>query len=195
MREEDRIICLLLKKQNPKGMELLFKEYYRPLVLWADTFFDDIHVSEDLVQEFFIKLWEKNFSEKLTPHTLKSYLFTSIKNQSLNLLEKHDPLRKAASLTCINPAAPEYDDLDEQLLHYLEEKIDKLAPRSRDVLTCVYLKGMRYQEVADLYGISIATVKTLLVNALKKLREDSSDIVNILFIFFYKKYNKQFNRF
>lgn len=176
-------------------MEFLFKEYYRPLVLWADTFLNDTCYAEDLVQEFFVKLWEKKLCETLEPKTLKSYLFTAIKNLSLNVLDKQDPLKKAYTLSIIDPVNLEYDDLDERMLHHVEAQIAQLPPRSRDVLISVYLKGMKYKEVAATYDISIATVKTLLVNALKKLRNDSNNIVNVLLLFFIKKCTCRFNRF
>lgn len=37
-------------------MEVLFNSYYRPLVLWADSFLGDIPAAEDLVQDFFVAL-------------------------------------------------------------------------------------------------------------------------------------------
>ena len=52
-----------------------------------------------------------------------------------------------------------------------------------------------YKEVAEKYGISIATVKTLLVNSLKTLRKEFSVYSGIFFLFFLKKVKKSFNRF
>jgi len=92
MRPIDQEICSLLKVRKIGGMELLFREYYKPLVVWATTFLHDTQRAEDIVQDFFVKLWEKPYSA-LLPETLKSYLFTSIRNLALNQLDKIDPLR------------------------------------------------------------------------------------------------------
>ena len=56
MQDSDNDICLLLRNRDVKGMELLFKEYYRPFVLWADTFLNNMSQAEDLIQDFFINI-------------------------------------------------------------------------------------------------------------------------------------------
>ena len=99
MRPIDQEICSLLKVRKIGGMELLFREYYKPLVVWATTFLHDTQRAEDIVQDFFVKLWEKPYSA-LLPETLKSYLFTSIRNLALNQLDKIDPLRRACDVAC-----------------------------------------------------------------------------------------------
>lgn len=38
----------------------LYDRYYDELVLWADTILNDMGAAEDLVQDFFVRLWEKN---------------------------------------------------------------------------------------------------------------------------------------
>ena len=65
MREIDQRICELLRVRKIEGMELLFKEYYKPLVVWGATFVSDVQRSEDIVQDFFVKLWEKSLTEHI----------------------------------------------------------------------------------------------------------------------------------
>ena len=76
MQIPDTTICSLCRQKNRKGLEYLFQMYYRPLVVWADTFVNDIGGAEDLVQEFFIHIWEKELLDGVKPETLKSYLYT-----------------------------------------------------------------------------------------------------------------------
>ncbi len=54
MREIDQRICELLKGRKMEGIELLFEEYYKPLVVWGATFVSDIQRSEDIVQDFHV---------------------------------------------------------------------------------------------------------------------------------------------
>ena len=156
MQQKDVQICDLLKNKDAKGMEFLFEEYYKPLVVWGDTFLNDVSRSEDLVQDFLIKLWEKRIGEKLEPSTLRSYLFVSIRNLALNA------------------------NIEEEVIQRIEREVKKLPSRSRDIIECVYLKGMRYKDVAAELNISVATVNTLLVNALKKLRQTTGKEESIL---------------
>lgn len=171
MQIDDAFIIRLLVEQDPKGLELLFKYYYRPLVLWADTYLNDIPAAEDLVQEFFLSFWERKSYQQLTSGNLRGYLFAAVKNRSINALEKHDPLRDAIASLPLSLEDYEPDDLTEEMLHAIAEEIKKLPPRTREVLTAVYVEGISYRETAERFQISIATVKTLLVNALKHLRK------------------------
>ena len=180
MQQKDVQICDLLKNKDAKGMEFLFEEYYKPLVVWGDTFLNDVSRSEDLVQDFLIKLWEKRIGEKLEPSTLRSYLFVSIRNLALNAKVKINPVRYVCDLGYFEKPWEEYDNIEEEVIQRIEREIKKLPSRSRDIIECVYLKGMRYKDVAAELNISVATVNTLLVNALKKLRQATGKEESIL---------------
>ena len=168
-------------------MELLFREYYKPLVVWATTFLHDTQRAEDIVQDFFVKLWEKPYSA-LLPETLKSYLFTSIRNLALNQLDKIDPLRRACDVAYYDSPWKEYDNFEDEVFRRVEEELEKLTPRAQDVIRKIYLEGMKYKDVADELGISVATVNSILVRALKKLRQrsDNNDKLAI-YLFFLEK--------
>lgn len=187
MQVPDQVICSYLKKKDTKGLKYLFDEYYRPLVLWADTFLNDMGQAEDLVQEFFVKLWEQELVVSLLPATLKSYLYTAVRNRALNLLDKNDPLRLAYEVEDGMKCWEEYEDSQEEMFYKVEVALENLAPRSKDVVKGVYLEGLKYKEVAERYHISVATVKTLLVNALKSLRKEVGSAKSILMFFSLKK--------
>lgn len=171
MQINDKRICELLQQHNPLGFNMLLDSYYRPLVLWADTFLKDMPAAEDLVQEFIVDFWEKRIYMRIAPANFRGYLFTSIKNGALKLLEKRDPLRNPHLLGNIALETIDPDDITEEMLREVQTEIEKLPPRMREVLTAVYVEGLQYKEVAIKFDISIATVKTILVRALKRLRE------------------------
>ena len=188
MRVSDQEICELLKERKIGGMELLFKEYYKPLVVWAATFLHDTQRSEDVVQDFFVKLWEKSFVDKLQPDTLISYLFTSVRNLALNQLDRIDPLRRACDVARYESPWEEYDSFEDEVFRRVETEIGKLPPRTQEIIRSVYLKGMKYKEVADELGISVSTVNSLLVKALKKLRQTTEKEGDIaVYLFFLEK--------
>jgi len=184
MQVDDKLICkLLVGHDDPRGMEVLFNSYYRPLVLWADSFLGDIPAAEDLVQDFFIRLWEKRTQTSLQATTFKSFLYTSVRNLAFDRMEKKDPLRHATDLKSSDKAWEEYDTLEEEVLARVKNEIDKLPERSRQIMQCIYLQGLHYKETAAKLGISIATVNTLLVNALKKIRQAYPDITQNIILF------------
>lgn len=183
MQIPDSTICSLLNQGEEKGMEYLSTRYYKPLVLWAASFLNNIPQSEDLVQDFFIRLWEKRTQTSLQATTFKSFLYTSVRNLAFDRMEKKDPLRHATDLKSSDKAWEEYDTLEEEVLARVKNEIDKLPERSRQIMQCIYLQGLHYKETAAKLGISIATVNTLLVNALKKIRQAYPDITQNIILF------------
>lgn len=184
LKVSEKTIYSLLQRSDIKGFEYLFNLYYHPLVLWVDTFLNNMQESEDLVQDFFIRLWEKEVYKKLQLGKIKSFLYTSVYHMTLNVLQKKDLLKKTYPLECLDKNWEEFDEQREVLLNGIEHEIDKLPSRSREVVIAVYLKGMKYREIATLLGISETTVKTLLVLSLKRLRKVVNVDSYILFISF-----------
>lgn len=85
MDEFDKILQLL-KKGDRRGLELLFHHFYKPLVFYAMNFLVQQEEAEDAVQEVFIKFWEgKRFHA--IKNSLRPYLYQSVRNYCLNLLE------------------------------------------------------------------------------------------------------------
>ena len=82
------------------------------------------------------------------------------------------------------------DMVRDEMIDQVLKALDVLSPRSREVLECVHLKNMKYAEVAELLGISVATVKTLLVRSLKTLRGIVSDTAFLLYVLVCKEKNK-----
>ena len=171
MQVDDKLICRFLGEHDHRGLEILFEYYYRPLVLWADTFLSDIPAAEDVVQDFLVDFWEKRAYERITSGSIRGYLFAAVRNRALKLLEKRDVLREAGGVLPVLVDESDTDWLTEEILQAVEAEIEKLPPRMREVLRAVYIDGLSYRETAEKFVISIATVKTLLVNALKRLRK------------------------
>lgn len=164
-------------------IDLLYLTHYTPLVLWADTLLHDMTQSEDVVQDFFVRLWEKGIYLTLKEETLKAYLYTSVRNAALR---RKNSQSKKFLLAENFPADKVWENetqTHEEIIQCLQDAIDRLPQRSREVLKCVHLENMGYQETADLLGISVATVKTHLIRSIKKLRESVNKPVFIFIRF------------
>ena len=182
-------ICRLLAADDWRGMELMFRVYYKRLVVWADTFLEDMQLAEDIVQELFITLLEKKRRRTLQSSTLSSFLFVSVRNQCYHRLEKKDTLRHTVDLKEVNIAFEEYNEKHDYIITRILNEIEKLPPRSQEIMLAVFVDGLKYREVAEKYHISLSTVKTLLGNAVRKLKEQlgTDDLTVFLFLFRIKK--------
>jgi len=176
MQSGDKHICKLLRLHNIRGLELMFQHYYRPLVLWAVTYVNETAAAEDIVQDFFMAFWEKRHYEKITRDNIRGYIFASVRNDALKYIASREPLRSAIPALNLAMDVLAHDDITEEMLQMLEAEIEKLPPRTKEVLKAVYIDGMSYKETASKFSISVATVNTLLVNALRRLREFFSNL-------------------
>ena len=183
MAASDQTICALLAAHDEKGMEHLFDKYYKPLVVWAAGILNHVMQAEDVVQDFFIRLWERQEGRALQAETLRSFLYTSVRNLALDRLEKKDPLRHAADVSQCEWTWEEYDTREEEMLARVRAEIAALPERSRAVMDCIYAEGLSYKATAERLGVSVATVNTLLVNAVKKIRKNCSGFRAELLVF------------
>lgn len=77
----------LIANGNRTAFEELFREHYRPLCAFGNTYLKDPERAEDIVQDLFVKLW--NERERLVVNTsLKAYLFAAVRNRCLNEKDK-----------------------------------------------------------------------------------------------------------
>lgn len=168
-------------------VDLLYKQFYYPLVLWADTILKDMDQAEDVVQDLFVRLWEKDICEVLEGEGIKSYLYTSVRNIALRRLKKNTKLESLPDISLIERVWEDPERTHQEVIDRVLSEIEKLPPRSREVLECVHLKNMKYAEVAEYLGISVSTVKTLLVRSIKILRRQIPDTLLLLFLLHYQK--------
>lgn len=172
----------LLSEQ--RSMEQLYDQYYDQLVLWADTILGDMNLAEDVVQELFIRLWEKDLYKKLEGDGVKSYLYAAVRNAAVRGVKGKLLIDHLPDLSLVERVWEDADCSHDEVINKLLYEIEQLPPRTREVLVCVHLKNMKYVEVAEQLGISVSTVKTILVRCLKVLRTRVSGASLLLYLCF-----------
>ena len=71
--------------QTKEGFEILFKQYYEPLCNFVFGMVKDYDASEDVIQELFVKFWEKR-NELPDDLSIKAYMYRAARNLALNHL-------------------------------------------------------------------------------------------------------------
>ena len=114
----------------------------------------------------------RDYSKPMFLYALtKTYLFRSVKNNCLNRLKKKDVLRDRLDLLYGDVVEEEMMAWNDELIQEVETEITNMPEQTREIIRSVFFQDLKYQEVADQLGISINTVKTLLKNGMKHLRE------------------------
>ena len=161
-------------------MENLFRYHYRPLCIFALHYLKDIDASEDVVQEAFGLLWEKlSAGEKVVNQ--KGYLYSIVKNRSLDILRKKGSVGEAISLdgSVDNIEEPTVEDAEVEAR--LWTAIDTLPEKCREIFLMSKRDGLRQEEIAQELGISLQTVKNQVSKALKILKDGAVKIYMMIF--------------
>lgn len=165
---DDKELLLKLKRGDKNAFEEIFNKYYSSLVFFALNYLNDKDLSESIVQEVFVKLWEKR--EFLEIRSLKSYLVVSARNRCHNELKRQGVVRTYEKRKDIK--AEEWPEFSDKLyLEKIYEVIGELPPARQKILKMKLLDGLKYREIAEKLSISPKTVEVQMGKALKYLRE------------------------
>ena len=169
-----------LKTGKDKAYKFLFSQYYQWLCNYIYKLSGSYQLSEDLVQDIFVKLWENRQSIVISS-SIKSYLFKSCHNQFLQHIRKEkvkldflDSLRWDILYDVYNN---ESENAYEIKINKLNKLINQLPPRCKEVFIKAKLEKKKYKEIAEDMNISIKTVETQMTKALNFIREQASTLL------------------
>lgn len=175
---------------DEKIFKCLFDSSYVGMVQQAVYYTNDPDVAEDVVQEVFVRLWEKR-EELRGIKNIQGYLSFSVKNRCLNHLEHQQVVDKYRQ-HCLMSEMSETDESPEVLIEEVSRLLEKLPEKRRRVLEMSVLDSKSYAEIAGELGISLNTVKDHIKKAYSFLREEARKSISysVLFIALYRQKEK-----
>ncbi len=183
MNIEEKILLNEIRKNNREVFELLFQQYYPPLVKFAEGYVYDQSTCEDIVQSFFINFWTKSESVKIET-SLKSYFFGSVKNLCLNKIRdlKVQDKNEVQYVESLINTEDEEVLFDSDILKQITKAIDGLPKQMAEVFRQKYFEGKQTKEIASELNVTEGTIKTQLHRARKALRETLKNTAGCHFI-------------
>ena len=196
IQDEENRRLHAIHEGDKHAFEELFHECYRPMVAYAFRFLGEMEPSESVVQDVFLKFWQKR-RELMITSSLRSYLFRAVRNLSLNYLE-HRKIMTGYSQMVLERESDRYDYSDFYVEVGLKEKIDAavaaLPEKRQEIFRLAREEGMKYREIADQLGISVKTVETQMTLALKQLRTSLKDYRHLVLFFLETELNRIENK-
>lgn len=157
----------------------LYLNYYPIIFKVAVYILKEERISEDTVQEVFMKLWNNPsiFSEI---ENVKTYLISMTRNLSFDKLKKQKKERD--HILHLESVSSEKEETDEEAFRkILELAVSKLPPKCRLIFSLSRFEGLSNDEIAEYLDISKRTVETQISLALKAFREDLRPIFESYF--------------
>ncbi len=157
-----------------KYFDSLFNSFYAPLVLYSFRLTDDQGSAEDIAQEVFINLWKK-LESGLVINSPKSYLYTMVRNASLNWLEKNKREGLRYNKLSVMENIPDPTVLEDMIFTEMMDKIyavmEKLPKQCKKVFIMHYVEGKKITEIAEELQIGIGTVHTHKFRGIRLLKK------------------------
>lgn len=171
----------------------IFSRCRQMFVKIANSYVHDDSAAEDIVNECFIRMWEKR--DELKTENYESYAFKSIVNRCLdhlkvennrtriqkNIYETNSRMQsyEINSLESLNPERLFADEINTLVEHCLK----RMPEVTRKVFLASRIDEKTYGEISEIYGIPVRQVTSHIQFALKALRNSLKDYLPIILAF------------
>ncbi len=168
-----------LKSGDVDAYESIFKKYYRPLVVFAIKYINNTETAKEIVQDFFVKLYEKRYSINIDT-SLKSYLYKSVYNACLNYISQNETRNRHFKNMASQTEDSVIDDhvAAVELQNRIYECIESMPEQCKKIFKMNRLEGLKNEQIAQKLNLSKRTVETQISKALKILRKELNDYVS-----------------
>lgn len=164
-----------MKNDRKALFETRFKKYYPRLCHIAWGYVSETETSEDIVQESFISVWN-NEKDALPESDFYVYMISCVRNRCISHLRKE---KRSSNLSIDRLPLSDHEahlaDDEEEKTHkhpedHLNEILQILPERCREIFIMSKLQTMKYKDIARQLEISEKTVENQMGKALKLLR-------------------------
>lgn len=180
-----------IKSGDQKALESLFSIYFYRLNDFARNVVKDDVISQDIVQDVFVKVWEKRAD--IESINLEAYLFRLVRNRCIdcikhlkmvnNRMQEIQISSKYEELYRIDFMGNEpYVLIEQELKVKIEKTIQRLPERCREVFVMSRMNGLKNKEIAEMLNINIKNVERHLSRAMQSFRENFSEELPIALI-------------
>ena len=166
---------------NEDSFKQLVTRYTKPLYFFVFRMTSKKELSEDILQDAFLKIWKTINRYKIGSNTFKSWIFTVTRNTAIDQLRKKKMLVVSDFDTedghnYLMETIPDPETIPEKLIIRAEEKnmvegaLQSLTIDEREILTLHYQEEMTFEKIGEILKKPLNTVKSKHRRALLKLR-------------------------
>jgi RNA polymerase sigma-70 factor (ECF subfamily) len=169
MIEETGIIRAVLEGDT-ESFRLLVQRYQKPVIRMIANLINDRHICEDVAQDVFLAAYKKLPSFDPFRSSFSTWLFTIAKNKSINAI-KRSRIPSPGNF----PENPHFSEpidtlIRDELFIKLDNALKSLNPGHRRALVLAEFENLPYEQIAQIEGVRIGTVKSRINRAKHRLR-------------------------
>jgi len=174
---EERALVLRLQRRDPQALAELYDRYGKMAYSLVLRVVRDGAIAEDLVQETFLRVWNRVHSIDSEKGSLGPWLLAIARNRAIDYLRSSAGRERKAVELDETDHAPLYSGMEADILisdqaRRVKVAMEKLAPNYRTVMELAYFEGLSQSEMAVQMGQPLGTIKTWVRTALQSLRDE-----------------------
>jgi RNA polymerase sigma-70 factor (ECF subfamily) len=172
----DADLLIRLQRRDPQALGELYDRYGRLAYSLILRVVRDSGIAEDLVQETFLRVWNRVHGFDGERGALGPWLLAVARNRAIDYLRSAQARHSPAELGQMDHPSlyreMEADLLNRDSTRRIQAAMQKLPAQQREVIELAYFEGLSQTEMAERIGQPLGTVKTWVRTALRSLRED-----------------------
>ncbi len=149
---------------NAQGFSILVQRHTQYFYRVAYRIVLERETAEDIVQKAFLKIWEKPKLWKAGKAKFKTWFYRIICNLAID--DKRRFKAVELDFDVADDSAPKHDSKEQEQLH---SALKAIPARQRAAIMLVYFKEMKQKEAADILGVGIKALESLLSRGKKEL--------------------------
>lgn len=167
-----------LLKQIAAGDQAAFRQvyvyFYKRLYTFALAIVKTRESAEEITEDVFVRIWQKRGTLPAIQN-LRVYLYTAIKNSSLNYLSRKakesitEPFDHIHVELSESTLTPEQILITAEIHQKIQKAVEALPPRCKMIFKLVREDGLKYKEIAEILNISINTIDAQMAIAVKRI--------------------------
>lgn len=183
--DNNKSIVNALRTGDEKVFNAVYRYYFRRLCAFCSQYVNEQEEIEEIVQDTMMWLWE-NRTALMPELTLKTLLFTIVKNKSLNRIS-HIEVKRKVHQEIEEKYKEEFTNPDfymfNELFALYEDALKKLPADYREAYEMNRNRLMTHKEIAEELQVSPQTVNYRIGQALKLLRATLKDYLPLFALY------------
>jgi RNA polymerase sigma-70 factor (ECF subfamily) len=176
---EDGLLMQAIVQHQSAALSVLYDRYGRLIFSLAYNVVQDDGLAEEITQDVFVQIWNKANTYQPGQGKVMTWLGSIARHRAIDVLRwrrsrlesrlvdwEDDDLSRLPDGSIVE-ADLEVDQQKQRLRH----AVAQLPPEQRSALALAFFKGYTHQQIAELTGEPLGTVKTRIRLAMQKLRQ------------------------
>lgn len=167
---EEREVIRRVVDGDADSFRFLVERYQRPVFQLIRNLVPDPHLGEDVAQDVFLNAFHQLGTFDPTRAGFLTWLMTIARNRCFNALKKKSPEPGGRLLECVSSRTPHDELAEKELFEQLDEALEALPLGQRATFVMAEFVGLSYEQIAQIEGVEIATVRSRVSRAKERLR-------------------------